>query len=97
MPNTGRARAAADAALATYTSRPGFDQNDTAAAIRDLMVDLAFLSDELKGDEEQSGGYALEEALDVYREETECEGHESLNGADMGATVTCDGSCRRQP
>ena len=23
----------------------------------------------------------------------ECEGHESLNGADMGASVFCDGSC----
>lgn len=23
-----------------------------------------------------------------------CEGHESLNGADMGKTVECDGSCR---
>jgi hypothetical protein len=23
-----------------------------------------------------------------------CEGHESLNGADMGRTVYCDGSCR---
>jgi hypothetical protein len=26
--------------------------------------------------------------------EQECGGHESLNGADMGRTVWCDGSCR---
>ncbi len=27
--------------------------------------------------------------------ETGCEGHESLNGADLGRDVYCDGSCRR--
>ena len=26
-------------------------------------------------------------------EPPECDGHESLNGADMGLTVYCDGSC----
>ncbi len=26
-------------------------------------------------------------------DEDGCQGHESLNGADMGATVYCDGSC----
>jgi hypothetical protein len=29
-------------------------------------------------------------------EEEECEGHESLHGEDMGATVYCDGSCKRR-
>lgn len=27
-------------------------------------------------------------------DDDECEGHESLNGADMGVTVYCDGNCR---
>lgn len=26
-------------------------------------------------------------------DDNECEGHESLRGADMGVTVFCDGSC----
>ena len=29
-----------------------------------------------------------------YDDDTECEGHESLDGAHMGETVYCDGSCR---
>jgi hypothetical protein len=28
-------------------------------------------------------------------EDDECEGHESLDGAHMGESVYCDGSCRR--
>lgn len=35
-----------------------------------------------------AGTEALDEA-----EEPECEGHESLDGAHMGETVYCDGSC----
>jgi hypothetical protein len=30
---------------------------------------------------------------DFDNDENECEGHESLNGADMGVTRYCDGSC----
>jgi hypothetical protein len=66
MPNTGQARQAASRALAEYRSVPGFTEVDAAEAIRDLMTDLAFLSDTLKGDDEQSGRYALEKALEVY-------------------------------
>jgi hypothetical protein len=97
MPNTGRARAAAKAALDAYMAQPGFDREDKVTSLGDLMVDLAFLADEFTGEDETSGAYELENALDVYTEETECEGHESLNGADMGKTVDCDGRCRRQP
>lgn len=31
--------------------------------------------------------------FEVVDLETECEGHESLNGADMGRSIECDGSC----
>lgn len=31
---------------------------------------------------------------DCWDDENECDGHESLNGADMGRTVYCDRTCR---
>ena len=57
-------------------------------------MDLAHLADTFTDDEEVGGAELLDEALDVYTEETECEGHESLNGSEMGQTTYCDGSCR---
>ena len=30
---------------------------------------------------------------DYYEDDNECEGHESLSGASMGASYFCDGSC----
>lgn len=35
--------------------------------------------------------------FDYVRDIGECEGHESLNGAHMGETVYCDGTCNAQP
>lgn len=34
---------------------------------------------------------------DFDNDENECEGHESLNGGDMGVTRYCDGSCVASP
>lgn len=33
------------------------------------------------------------EVYAAFRADVECEGHESLDGAHMGETVYCDGSC----
>jgi hypothetical protein len=38
---------------------------------------------------------AADEDDDDWDDEDECEGHESLDGAHMGETVYCDGSCRK--
>lgn len=38
---------------------------------------------------------AREYDSDQWDDDDECEGHESLNGADMGATVYCDGYCQK--
>lgn len=35
------------------------------------------------------------QVIDEDDEDNECEGHESLDGAHMGETVYCDGSCKR--
>lgn len=38
--------------------------------------------------------YGLEEEDEEDDSDNECEGHESLNGNTMGASVFCDGSCK---
>lgn len=45
-------------------------------------------------DDQESLVFADESIDDWDDDEDECEGHESLNGADMGRTVYCDGTCR---
>ncbi len=47
-------------------------------------------------DDPDSGYREIERrAREAQAPEDECEGHESLNGADFGRTVYCDGSCQR--
>ena len=53
--------------------------------IHELTVEF----DEGEGNVEGPAGWFM--PLDL---EDECEGHESLNGASMGASVTCDGKCQ---
>lgn len=49
------------------------------------------ISDVAVGDVPASRGETVKFWIEIP--ELECEGHESLNGADMGATVFCDGTC----
>lgn len=39
-------------------------------------------------------GKPLDEAVTEFTASLDCEGHESLDGAHMGETVHCDGTCR---
>jgi hypothetical protein len=43
---------------------------------------------------EYDSDYEYDDFEDYGDEEPECEGHESLDGAHMGETVYCDGSCQ---
>lgn len=69
MANNEKTRAAALAALRVYQQHPGLGGNGDATDLGDLLVDLAHLANTFTGDDETSGGYVLENALDVYNEE----------------------------
>lgn len=78
--------------LGEYLTHPA-----QAAGLPVLQRELGRLLEQAYGDDAtrlaEEGG---EEYDGDTEEELECEGHESLAGADMGASVFCDGSCVRQ-
>jgi hypothetical protein len=86
-----RARAAGRAAY--YADRPKAPGAD--ATIRAMLVGLP-VGTRKTIDVMQAfiDGYDEEIEIEVDVQMAGCEGHESLNGADMGVTVYCDGSCR---
>jgi hypothetical protein len=72
MNNTEKTRASAQAALEAYRLHEGLDRsNGDETDLGDLLVDLAHLADTFTGEDETSGAYVLERALDVYHEEHE--------------------------
>ena len=56
-------------------------------------VDLDIVAQAIKALAKGSNA-ALDSVLDSISERLECQGHESLDGAHMGETVYCNGTCR---
>lgn len=93
MSNTEATRADAMAALEAYRASAGKRRqfgNGDSSDLSDLLVDLAHLADTFTGEDETSGAYELERALDIYHEEDGEDEDEPLCGCGARHAVHTD-------